>query len=107
MLNLKRHPSRRKLAGSPDSDSDLPQAVAEDAWPLMRTTIPPMWQPPVGAAGFRLAVAMTTMFYGPCWTVRLSGLRGVLAALLAGAGGGGGGGGPGRTGGGAARAKAA
>eukprot|EP00775_Hariotina_reticulata_P003897 gene3897-4151_t len=60
----------------------IPKAVAEDALPwLMKTTIPPLWQHPVGPAAGPFAVALTTMFYGPSLGTRASGLTGVLKAV--------------------------
>ncbi|KAF8061097.1 ALDH22A1 [Scenedesmus sp. PABB004] len=68
----------------------VPKAVAEDGWPLMRTTIPPLWQHPVGPAAAPFAVGLTTMFYGPSLALKARGLGAVLSAVL-GIGGGGGG----------------
>jgi len=55
--------------------------VAEDAWPFMKTSIPPLWQHPVGPAAAPFAVALTTMFYGPSIGTKLAGLVGVLKAV--------------------------
>jgi hypothetical protein len=56
--------------------------VAEDALPwLMKTSIPPLWQHPVGPAAYPFAVALTTMFYGPSLGTRAAGLLGVLKAV--------------------------
>lgn len=69
----------------------VPKAVAEDRWPwLMRTTIPAPWLHPVGAAAQPFAVALTTMFYGPCLAVKARGLGALLRVLVAGGGAGGG-----------------
>jgi tetrahydromethanopterin S-methyltransferase subunit B len=63
------------------------QSVAEDALPwLMKTTIPPLWQHPVGPAAYPFAISLTTMFYGPSIGTKLSGLLGVLKAVTVGAG---------------------
>uniref|UniRef100_A0A383W5Q6 Aldehyde dehydrogenase domain-containing protein n=1 Tax=Tetradesmus obliquus TaxID=3088 RepID=A0A383W5Q6_TETOB len=59
----------------------VPKAVAEDAWPFMKTSIPPLWQHPVGPAAAPFAVALTTMFYGPSIGTKLAGLVGVLKAV--------------------------
>lgn len=48
----------------------------------MKTTIPPLWQHPVGPAAAPFAVALTTMFYGPSVGVKVSGLVGVLKAVI-------------------------
>jgi hypothetical protein len=64
-----------------DLCSFLQQAVAEDAWPFMKTSIPPLWQHPVGPAAAPFAVALTTMFYGPSIGTKLAGLAGVLKAV--------------------------
>lgn len=66
----------------------IPKSVAEDALPwLMKTTIPPLWQHPVGPAAYPFAISLTTMFYGPSIGTKLSGLLGVLKAVTVGAGG--------------------
>jgi tetrahydromethanopterin S-methyltransferase subunit B len=66
----------------------LLQSVAEDAMPwLMKTSIPPLWQHPVGPAAYPFAIALTTMFYGPSIGTKFSGLLRVLKAVTGGAGG--------------------
>lgn len=52
----------------------------------MKTTIPPLWQHPVGPAAYPFAISLTTMFYGPSIGTKLSGLFGVLKAVTVGAG---------------------
>jgi hypothetical protein len=47
----------------------------------MKTSIPPLWQHPVGPAAAPFAVALTTMFYGPSIGTKLAGLVGVLKAV--------------------------
>jgi acyl-CoA reductase-like NAD-dependent aldehyde dehydrogenase len=69
----------------------VPKAVAEDKFPLIKTTIPGPWLPPVGAVAQPFAVAMTTMFYGPCVAVKARGLAALLRCLVLPGGGGGGG----------------
>lgn len=66
----------------------VPKAVAEDAYPFIKTSIPAPWLHPIGAAAQPFAVALTTMFYGPCVAVKARGL-GALLRVLAGGGGGG------------------
>jgi hypothetical protein len=65
----------------------VPKAVAEDAYPFMKTTIPAPWLPPVGPVAQPFAVALTTMFYGPCFAVKARGLAALLRCFLPGAGG--------------------
>jgi hypothetical protein len=65
----------------------VPKAVAEDALPFMKTTIPGPWLPPVGPVAQPFAVALTTMFYGPCIAVKLRGLGALLRCLAAPGGG--------------------
>jgi acyl-CoA reductase-like NAD-dependent aldehyde dehydrogenase len=67
----------------------VPKAVAEDAYPFMKTTIPAPWLHPVGAAAQPFAVALTTMFYGPSLALKARGLVGLLRCLVAPGGGGG------------------
>lgn len=55
----------------------------------MKTTIPPLWQHPVGPAAYPFAISLTTMFYGPSVGSKLAGLVGVIKAVTVGAGGGG------------------
>jgi tetrahydromethanopterin S-methyltransferase subunit B len=52
----------------------------------MKTTIPPLWQHPVGPAAYPFAVSLTTMFYGPSVGTKLGGLLGVLKAVTFGGG---------------------
>jgi acyl-CoA reductase-like NAD-dependent aldehyde dehydrogenase len=62
----------------------VPKAVAEDAWPLLiKTTIPGPWLPPVGPVAQPFAVALTTVFYGPCFAVKARGLAALLRCLVA------------------------
>jgi len=52
---------------------------------LMKTSIPPLWQHPVGPAAYPFAISLTTMFYGPSIATKLSGLVGVIKAVTLGA----------------------
>lgn len=94
--------SRSRAHSHSHSDTRLClQAVAEDRWPLlMKTSIPPLWQHPVGPAATPFAEALTVMFYGPSLGCQLAGLLGVLRAVT-------GLGGSSKGGGGGAKAKAA
>ncbi|KAI8471381.1 MAG: Aldehyde/histidinol dehydrogenase [Monoraphidium minutum] len=65
----------------------VPKAVAEDRFPLMKTTIPAPWLHPVGANAQPFAVGLTTMFYGPSLALKARGLAVLLRALLAPSGG--------------------
>lgn len=62
----------------------VPKAVAEDAYPLIKTTIPGPWLPPVGPVAQPFAIALTTMFYGPCLAVKARGLGALLRCLVGG-----------------------
>ena len=70
---------------------DVPHAVYADVWSqccripwLMKTTIPPMLQYPVGDAAFQFTCSLISMFYAPELRARFHGILQLLACFLPG-----------------------
>ena len=59
----------------------IPRSVAEDRWPFISTTIPPLLQYPVHPNAFPFLKSLIWMFYAPGMLQKAKGLYGVLRSL--------------------------